>query len=126
MEELRLHKIILRTPNTHDLESFLVEVLGAEITPIVENSFLAEVAGVTFDVRPGTPVLDAFEFSVSASFLADIISRWEFYCFRRGAHKDVSVSKTQFSCHDADGREWILHTAPMATEEYPPNYVRNC
>ena len=126
MEELRLRKIVIRTERAGDLESFLVEVLGAEITPITTDSFLADVAGITFDVRPGTPVLDAFEFWGSPAFLADVVSRWEFYRFRRGAHGENVASRTHFSCQDSEGRTWSIFTQTVLPSENPSVSVRNC
>lgn len=126
MEELRLKKIVIRSQRPHDLESFLVEVLGAEITQLDEESFLAEVAGVIFDVRPGNAAPDNFEFWVSPGFLADIASRWEFYCFRRTALRAKTQSQNHFSCEDDEGRTWSVFTPELARTEYPSSYVRNC
>ena len=126
MEELRLRKITIRTAHANDLESFLVEVLGAEITPVTEDSFLAEVAGVTFDVRAGTPVADDFEFWVSASFLADVASRWEFYRFRRAATLTNDASHSHFTCQDIEGRSWSVYLQTPLRGEYPSIPVRNC
>lgn len=126
MEELWLRKIVLRTERCSDLENFLVEVLGAEITHLAADSFLADVAGITFEVRPGTPVLDAFEFWVTPAFMADIISRWEFYQFRRGATLSNVATRTSFSCQDTEGRVWSVFTRPLLGTEHPPVSVRNC
>lgn len=126
MEELKLRKITIHTEKPHELESFLVEVLGAEIVSVDERTFVAEVAGVKFDVRPGIAVKDAFEFEVSPGFLSDIVSRWQFYCFRRDAKFAGEQSPDRLTCTDIDGRNWSISAPVMRKAEYPSNFVRNC
>lgn len=126
MEELKLRKITIHTEKLHELESFLVEVLGAETVSVDEYSFLAVVAGVTFDVRSGIAVKDAFEFEVTPGFLNDILSRWEFYSFRRGASISATASDDSLTCTDIDGREWAIYSRIVPRNEYPSISVRNC
>lgn len=125
MEELKLRRLILHTRHPAELESFMVEVLGAETSYVSADAFEARVSGVCFDVRPGESSVAEFEFEVPPAFLVDLVSRWEFYCFRRGAISEAQRSRSQFSCRDSDGRLWRLQAQALPSQTFPSESVRN-
>ena len=126
MEELRLCRLVLFTRFPTELGDFFADLLGAEVCFTGAGHFTAELDGLYFEVRPGSPAAgEEWDFKVGPEAWADLQARWDFFRFRRGEQAQLR-SAQEILCQDADGRLWRLQSSsdrlPISK---PPDSVRN-
>ena len=117
----------LSTEGPELLKEFLSEVLAAEIMP-GEGLFAAELGGLKLDVVQGATAPRRLTLALSPEAFADILPRWEFYCFRHERRPTLERSSAErliFSL--PEGMVWTLipHTLSARYEDSIVT-VRNC
>ncbi len=121
-DEVVLRKVRVWTPQVSMLESYLCDVLGAEITAHHDTSFVAQWGALTLHVAQGAHGDQELEFEICASRWLDYVARWEFLKFRETA--TFSSEKGCFS----DGAGLVIRLIPQ--QVYPDErlniFVRNC